>query len=87
MWLPEGQPVRRVAERLWVEPRTVSHWAYAFRERTDVDPPARWLDAARRGRPPTARALLDPLSDAVRAAEPRTEGYRSTGWTAPLLQR
>ena len=87
LWLHEGQPVLRVAELLRVEPRTVYNWAYAFRERTDLDPPARLLDAPRSGRPPTALGIIDPLIDAVIEDDPRTYGYRSTVWTAPLLQR
>lgn len=87
LWLHEGQPVLRVAELLRVEPRTVYNWAYAFRERIDLDPPARLLDAPRSGRPPTALGVIDPLIDAVIEGDPRAYGYRATVWTAPLLQR
>src|SRR5262245_41338871 len=87
LWLHEGQPVLRVAELLLVEPRTVYNWVYAFRERADLDPPARLLDASRSGRPPTALGIIDPLIDAVIEDDPRTYGYRPTVWTAPLLQR
>ena len=87
LWLHEGQPVLRVAELLLVQPRTVYNWAYAFRERTDLAPPARLLDAPRSGRPPTALGIIDPLIDAIIDDDPRTYGYRCTVWTAPLLQR
>jgi transposase len=87
LWLHEGQPVLRVAELLRVEPRTVYNWAYTFRARTDLAPPARLLDAPRSGRPPTALGIIDPLIDAVIDEDPRTYGYRATAWTAPLLQR
>jgi transposase len=87
LWLHEGQPVLRVAELLCVEPRTVYNWAYAFRERTDLDPLARLPDAPRSGRPPTALGIIDPLIDAVIDDDPRDYGYRATAWTAPLLQR
>ena len=87
LWLHEGQSVRRVAELLRVEPRTVYNWVYAFRERADLDPLARLLDAPRSGRPPTALGIIDPLIDAVIEDDPRSYGYRSTVWTAPLLQR
>jgi len=87
LWLPEGQPVLRVAELLRVEPRTVYNWVYTFRERADLGPPARLLDAPRNGRPPTALGILDPLLDAVSEDDPRNYGYRATVWTAPLLQR
>ena len=87
VWLHEGQPVLHVAELLGVEPRTVYNWACAFRERTDLDPPARLLDAPRSGRPPTALGIIDPLIGAVIEDDPRDYGYRATVWTAPLLQR
>src|SRR5262245_2091734 len=87
LWLHEGQPVLRVAELLHVEPRTVYNWSYPFRARTDLDVLARLLDVPRRGRPPTARGIIDPLLDAVIDDDPRLYGYRATVWTAPLLQR
>jgi transposase len=87
LWLHEGQPVLRVAELLRVGPRTVYNWAHAFRERTDLGPPARLLDAPRSGRPPTASGIIDPLIDVVIDNDPRDYGYRATVWTAPLLQR
>ena len=87
LWLHEGQSVLRVAELLRVQPRTIYNWAYAFRERTDLGPPARLLDAPRSGRPPTALGIIDPLIDAVIDDDPRDYGYRSTVWTAPLLRR
>jgi transposase len=87
VWLHEGRPVLRVAELLRVEPRTVYNWAYAFRQRTDLDPLARLRDAPRSGRPPTALGIIDPLIDAVIEGDPCDYGYRATVWTAPLLQR
>jgi transposase len=87
VWLDEGQPVLRIAELLRVEPRTVYNWAYAFRERTDLRPADRLLDAPRSGRPPTATGVIDPLIDAVIDDDPRGYGYRATVWTAPLLRR
>src|SRR5215469_4678344 len=87
VWLHEGQPVLRVAELLRVEPRTVYNWTYAFRQRTDLDPLARLLDAPRSGRPPTALGIIDPLIDAVIDDDPRDDGYHATVWTAPLPQR
>jgi len=87
VWLHEGLPVPRVADLLRVEPRTVYNWVYAFRRRIDLDPVARLRDAPRSGRPPTALGIIDPLIDAVIDADPRDYGYRSTVWTAPLLQR
>ncbi len=87
VWLHDGLPVLRVAELLRVEPRTVYNWTDAFRQRTDLDPLTRLLDAPRSGRPPTALGIIDPLIDAVIDDDPRDYGYRATVWTAPLLQR
>jgi transposase len=87
LWLHDGQPVSRVAELLRVDPRTVYNWAYAFRDRTDLDPLTRLRDAPRSGRPPTACGIIDPLIDAVIDGDPRDYGYRATVWTAPLLRR
>ena len=87
LWLHEGQPAARVAELLRVSRQTVSNWARAFRDRTDLDLPERLLDAPRSGRPATALGVIDPLIDAVIDDDPRDYGYRSTVWTAPLLRR
>jgi transposase len=87
LWLDEGRPIRRVAELLRVEPRAVYNWVYAFQRRTDLGPLARLRDAPRRGRPPTALGIIDPLIDAVIDGDPRDHGYRATAWTAPLPQR
>src|SRR5207248_9268964 len=87
LWLHEGQPVLRVAELLRVEPRTVYNWAYTFRERIDLDPPARLLDGPRGGRPPTDHGILDPPIDADIDDDPHTYGYRPTDWPATPLPR
>jgi transposase len=44
------------------------------------------MDAARSGRPRTAHGIIDPLIDAAIDTDPRELGYRSTVWTAALLQ-
>jgi transposase len=87
VWLHEGQPAVRVAQLLRVEPRTVYHWTYTFRQRADLDPWARLRDAPRSGRPPTALGILDPVIETVIDDDPRDYGYRATVWTAPLRQR
>ena len=45
----------------------------------------RLADGLRRGRPPTVKARLDPVLEAVLPQDPRALGSRSTVWTAPLL--
>jgi transposase len=87
LWLQDGQPVRRVAELLQVQPRTIYNWARAFRQRAEAPPAERLLDAPRSGRPPTASGVIEPLIDAVIDRDPRDFGYRATTWTAPLLRR
>jgi hypothetical protein len=47
---------------------------------------ARLSDGDRSGRPPSALGIIDPSIDASIDQDPRPFGYRSTAWTAPLLQ-
>jgi len=87
LWLQEGHALAHVADLLHVSRQTIYNWAQAFADRTDLAVPDRLLDAPRSGRPATALGIIDPLIDAVIDADPRDSGYRSTVWTAPLLQR
>jgi transposase len=87
LWLHEGQSVTEVADLLQVSRQTLYNWVQAFTDRTDLDLADRLLDAPRSGRPATALGIIDPLIDAVIDDDPRAYGYRSTAWTAPLLQR
>jgi transposase len=87
LWLHEGRHGTEVADLLQVSRQTVHNWVQSFCDRTDVDLPDRLLDAPRGGRPATALGIIDPLIDAVIDQDPRDHGYRSTVWTAPLLQR
>jgi transposase len=85
LWLDADEDVRQVAERLGVSRQTIYNWATRFQRRDDVDIVQRVADGPRGGRPRTAQGLIDPLIDAVIDRDPRTLGYRSTVWTAPLL--
>jgi transposase len=87
LWLADGEPAAEVAERLGVSRQTVYNWADRFHRRHGLDLRARLLDAPRSGRPPTATGVIDPLIATVIGRDPRDLGYRSTGWTAPLLAR
>jgi transposase len=87
LWLQEGHGLTHVADLLHVSRQTVYNWVRSFAGRTDLALPDRLLDAPRSGRPATALGVIDPLIDAVIDADPRDYGYRSTVWTAPLLQR
>jgi transposase len=87
LWLADGASVEEVADLLRVSRQTVYNWVERFRRREGLDLRARLLDAPRSGRPPTALGVIDPLIEAVIDQDPRTLGYRSTVWTAPLLLR
>lgn len=85
--LHEGMAVAEMARLLRVNRRTVYNWARAFRNRGGVNVCERLRDAPRSGRPVTALGIIDPLLDSVIDDDPCDHGYRSTVWTAPLLQR
>ena len=85
LWLDKGERVQAIAERLGVSRQTVYNWATRFQMRRDRAVGARVSDGARRGRPRTARGVIDAPIDAVIDCDPRELGYRSTTWTAALL--
>lgn len=87
LWLTEGDNVEEVAQRLRVSRQTVYNWIARFQARTDVPPDLRVADALRSGRPRTALTIIDPLINAVIDLDPRQFGYRSTVWTASILQQ
>jgi transposase len=86
LWLYEGDSVDEVAQRLRISRQTVYNWVARFEARTGASIELRVADALRRGRPRTALEIIDSLIDAVIDLDPRQFGYRSTVWTAPLLQ-
>ena len=86
LWLIEGDSASEVAERLRVDRRTIYNWISRFEQRTDCDLISKIADGFRSGRPATAKGVIDPLIDLVIDSDPRDFGYRSTIWTAPLLQ-
>jgi transposase len=85
--LHEGIPVGQIAQVLDLSRQTIYNWVEAFRVRSDWDTRQRLRDAPRSGRPVIALGIIDPLIDAVIDDDPRKQGYRSTVWTASLLQR
>ena len=85
LWLDADETVQQVAKRLDVSRQTIYNWATRFQMRDDLDILRRVADGPREGRPPTAQGVIDPLIDAVIDRDPRTLGYRSTTWSAPLL--
>ena len=86
LWFITGESVDAIASRLLVSRQSVYNWFERFQERDALSLAARLADAERTGRPRTARGIIDPLIDAVIDTDPRELGYRSTVWTAGLLQ-
>ena len=86
LWRERGESAREVAERLGVSRRTIFNWGARFHERQEFDIPSRLGDGPRSGRPRTAYEIIDPLIDRLIDHDPRTLGYRTTVWTAPLLR-
>jgi transposase len=85
--LHEGLSAGEIADLLDVSRQTIYNWAEAFLGRGNLNLAQRLLDAPRSGRPASVLGIIDPLIDAVIDDDPRDYGYRSTVWTAPLLQR
>jgi transposase len=84
--LDEGESVTAVAELLRVSRQTVYNLMARFEQRSEHNLTARLADAARSGRPATAKGVIDPLIDSVIDSDPRDYGYNSTVWTADLLR-
>lgn len=86
LWFVMGESIDAIALRLLVSRQSVYNWFDRFRERDSLPLASRLTDAARSGRPRTAHGIIDPLLEAVIETDPRELGYRSTVWTAGLLQ-
>jgi transposase len=78
----EGVPVSEAARRVRVARRSVQRWVGRYRRTRD---PVALADRPRPGRPRAAADLTSRRLGEVLATDPRTLGYRATGWTAPLL--
>jgi transposase len=87
LWLSEGDGVEEVAERLRISRQTVYNWVAHFTTQAELSVIERLSDAARSGRPPTAREIIDPLIELVIDLDPRDLEYNSTVWTASLLRQ
>ena len=85
LWLDAGESVQEVAGRLRVTRQTIDQWTKRFQVDSPLDVPARLATSHRTGRPRPVHGLIDPLILEVIDRDPRELGYRSTGWTAPLL--
>lgn len=85
LWLAQGDSVAVVAERLHVTRQAVYQWATRINECSARELAAHLAEGERTGRPRTVAGIIDPLIDAIIDTDPRSLGYRSTVWTAPLL--
>jgi len=87
LWLDEGERVVDVAARLDVCRQVIYKWIERYRRAPPVDLAIRLGVGIRSGRPPTVKGIIDPFIDEVIDHDPRTVGYNSTVWTAPLLSQ
>ena len=78
----EGRSVREAAHFAGVDRSTVHRWLQTYQQ---CRRPEDLHEEARPGRPREADDLDEELLAEVLAQDPRTLGYRATGWTAPLL--
>ena len=77
----EGQPLSEVARQARVDRSTLHRWLERYLATRD---PAALADALRVGRPRVA-PLTDRRLARVLATDPRSVGYQTATWTAPLL--
>jgi len=87
LWLAEGLAAEEVASLLSVSRQTVYNWAGRFVGGGGTARRRRFLAPPRGGPPPTVAEAIDPLIAGLIDLDPRTFGYHSTVWTAPLLMR
>ena len=73
--LDEGESVTAVAELLRVSLQTVYNLMARFAQPSEHNLKARLADAARSGRPATAKGVIDPLMNSVINSDPRDYGY------------
>jgi transposase len=86
LWLSKGESAEEVARRLLVTRQSIYNWIERFEARADLTLEERLADGLRTGRPRTALEIIDPLINEVIDQDPRQFGYRSSIWTASLLQ-
>jgi transposase len=77
----EGQPLVVAARQVRADRATVARWVDQYLRAHE---PGALADAPRVGRP-RLRGLTDRQLERVLATDPRTLGYQTATWTAPLL--
>jgi len=78
----EGVPVAEIARDLGAAQSTVFGWLAHWRETRD---PAALADAPRSGQPPVLKAAHRARLEQLLDEEPEAYGYKTVGWTVPLL--
>ncbi len=78
----EGVSLDDAARQVRATSRSVQRWLARYRRARD---PFALADRPRPGRPRAAAALTPERLRVALATDPRTLGYRATGWTVPLL--
>ena len=77
-----GWAVREVARVTAARPWAIYNWVRRYLR---THPPESLHDAARSGRPPTARRITDARIVRELRRDPLRLGYNTTGWTVSLL--
>lgn len=85
LWLDEGVTAEEIAQNLGTSRQSIYNWALRFEQRKGLTLELRLADAARSGRPATAKGIVDPLIEAALDLDPRQLGYHATIWTTSLL--
>jgi len=85
LWLDGSERVVEVAQRLGVSRQVIYQWIARFHHNPPTDLATRLAVGIRSGRPCMVKGVIDPFIDEVIDHDPRTLGYHSTVWTAPLL--
>jgi transposase len=78
----DGVPVAEIARDLGAGPSTVFGWLAHWRAVRD---PAALADAPRSGQPPVLKAAHRARLEQLLGEDPEAHGYKTVGWTVPLL--
>lgn len=78
----DGVSVAEIARDLGAGPSTVYGWLGHWRETRD---PRALADAPRSGQPPVLKAAQRQRLARLLGEEPEAHGYKTVGWTVPLL--
>jgi transposase len=85
LWVDDGEPIKRVAERLRIDRQSVYNWIDWINQRQGrvID---RLKDVDRSGRPREKSDVVDEELPQLLVVNPQEYGYRATGWTNQMLR-